>query len=501
MTRLLAAAVLAAIVIAAPAWGAAKIILINADGPNEGLNDPSPRQPVGGNPGDTLGEQRRYALLFAAQLVASRITTSVPIRVKVEFNPLECDANSAQIGGAAPIQLFSFNTNPPPRALPNVLYPAALANALTGRDLSPDVPAIGAVFNSAVDNNSTLGSVVSPCLGDTDWYYGFDHQSGNDLNFVSTAVHELIHGLGFVSFTNLRTGEFLHGTPDIYSYFILDQAVGATWPHLTAAQRAESATNAPMVVWAGAHTTSSGVPDLSSGTRIGRVRLYAPDPLEPGSSISHWTPAVFPNDLMEPFVTGDTIASNGIGLASCVLFDMGWRMASGVGCPDWGSAGLNGGTACFAGGRCGIPESDGNTGDNTGGSNGGGGTGGSNSNGGGFLGGFLDDLFGGGGETGGSSGDTNSGGTPNTGGDSGGTGDDAKPSTPPNGNDGGAGTAPAGDTTNSAANTGGGGCTLGSGGSPDPVWLLILAAAWGLRQRSVVDRRASRPFRAGTRRR
>lgn len=470
---MIAAATLAAVVIAAPAWGATKIKLINADGSGEGLNDPTPRPSVGGNPGDTLGEQRRYAMLFAAQLLASRVTTSVPIRVKVEFNPLECDANSAQLGGAGPVQLFSFDNNPPPRALRNVLYPAALANALTGRDLSPEFPAIGAVFNSAVDNNGTVGSVVSPCLGATDWYYGFDHQSGRDLNFVSTAVHELIHGLGFASFANLRTGEFLQGIPDIYSYFIRDQAVGANWPALTPAQRAESATNAPQVVWAGQRTTSSGAPALLSGTRLGRIRLYAPDPLQPGSSISHWTPAVFPNDLMEPFATKDTIASNGIGLASCVLFDMGWRLASGVACPDRRSAGLDSGIACFAGGRCGVPDPGGNP-------DGNGGAGGSNdSSGGGLLADVIDGLLDGGRDTGGSNGDT-----PNTNDDSGGTGVDTPSSPQPDGTDGGSGNTPPGDAANpEAGGGGGGGCTLAPGDRPDPLWLLLLVAVWRVRRR------------------
>jgi hypothetical protein len=37
-----------------------------------------------------------------------------------------------------------------------------------------------------------------------------------------------------------------------------------------------------------------------------RVFIFAPSPVQPGSSISHWDVSAYPNLLMEPFDTADT---------------------------------------------------------------------------------------------------------------------------------------------------------------------------------------------------
>ena len=50
---------------------AAQFVIVNADFPGEGFNDPTPAAPVGGNPGTTLGEQRLNVFLRAAGVVAS----------------------------------------------------------------------------------------------------------------------------------------------------------------------------------------------------------------------------------------------------------------------------------------------------------------------------------------------------------------------------------------------------------------------------------------------
>ena len=43
----------------APAWGNATITILNADGANEGFNDPTPAAPVGGNPRSSFRGSRR----------------------------------------------------------------------------------------------------------------------------------------------------------------------------------------------------------------------------------------------------------------------------------------------------------------------------------------------------------------------------------------------------------------------------------------------------------
>ena len=85
-TRLLAACVLAGLLVAATAH-AAVITPLNRDPAGSGLNDPTAAAPVGGNPGNTIGEQRRIAYQFAADLWGAVLQSNVEIRVAASFQP------------------------------------------------------------------------------------------------------------------------------------------------------------------------------------------------------------------------------------------------------------------------------------------------------------------------------------------------------------------------------------------------------------------------------
>lgn len=316
---------------------AAEIIII----PGAGFDDPSHRAPVGGNPGDTLGEQRLNAINYAADLLAAKIRSPVPIRVHVRFTDrdekkgLQCTSTTAVTGAAGPQASWQFPARdlPGPGVDPDALYPIALANALAGRDLLPQQDDIGAKFNASIDTDPG-------CLDGQRWYYGYDDQPDGDLNFVATAVHELIHGLGFISVVDLDSGEFTGGTPTSFDSHILDLSLGA-WPGLTVPQRKTSITNTQWVVFDGPLTNQRGAPSLETGTSNSpksnnqdRIRLYAPHPNEPGSSISHWSKTVSPDDLMEPVGTRNIHLRDGIGLATCVLADIGWGLTDRARCPD-----------------------------------------------------------------------------------------------------------------------------------------------------------------------
>lgn len=60
-----------------------------------------------------------------------------------------------------------------------------------------------------------------------------------------------------------------------------------------------------------------------AGTNQGRVRMNAPNPVQPGSSVSHWTPDTFPNLLMEPSL--NTSLFNSVDLTIALFRDIGWR--------------------------------------------------------------------------------------------------------------------------------------------------------------------------------
>jgi hypothetical protein len=279
--------------VAAPAVEAAVITVINNDNPDEGFNDPTPVAPVGGNPGTTLGQQRFIAFQRAADIWAGLISSAVPIRVSAQFDPLPCNATGAILGAAGPITAFRDFTG---ALRPATWYPVALANALHGSDLDPDDDDIDATFNSAIGTTCAFPNV---------WYYGLDASPpGNQIDFVSVVVHELGHGLGFLTFVNLQTGAKALGLDDTFMLNL--ERHGASppdYPSMTDAQRVAASTDTGNLHWVGANVrASSGV--LTAGKLGDHVQMFAPNQAQPGSSVSHWDTVLIPNQIMEPSYTG-----------------------------------------------------------------------------------------------------------------------------------------------------------------------------------------------------
>ena len=54
-------------------------------------------------------------------------------------------------------------------------------------------------------------------LGATNWYYGLDSNPGIHIDFRSTVLHEIGHGLGFVSLIQSGDGSIPFGFADSYS--------------------------------------------------------------------------------------------------------------------------------------------------------------------------------------------------------------------------------------------------------------------------------------------
>jgi hypothetical protein len=272
---------------------AATFVIINGDGPVEGFNDPTPAVPVGGNLGVTVGQQRRNAFTRATTIWGARLTSAVPIRVYAQFNPLTCTATAAVLGSAGP---NSFFRDFPGRPIASTWYVSALANARRGADLAPGANDIGAQFNSNVGKPG--------CLTSSGWYYGYTGPfPAGKLDFITVALHELAHGLGFLSGVNLATGAKLGGLNDA-NMRLLERHGGAPagYPAMTNAQRVAANKSITNLHWIGPNVrNASGV--LSAGRVGNHVRMYAPNPQRVGSSVSHFDTVLTPNQLMEPNYT------------------------------------------------------------------------------------------------------------------------------------------------------------------------------------------------------
>lgn len=326
---------------AAPLAGAAASIVIQVgDGPGEGLNDPTPFTPIGGNAATTLGEARRRVLEEAARVWGELLNSSITIKVQARFDPLNCTATTAALGTAGPTLGYRDFPGAP---VPGVIYPSALADALTNTDIAElstqtaGSADIAATFNSSLDSDPT-------CLGGRRFYYGLDHrldQNGDGIreyaaDLLRVVLHELAHGLGFVSIVNPATGESPLGSDGvrrvaIFDEFVFDETTALGWSQMTAAQRAQAARNTGNLAWNGARVNARRNRLTAGVTSGGRVRLYAPPAGSPGGAVSHWDVAARPDLLMEPFETG--VPSKSTDLTTCMLADIGWSVASGR-CPD-----------------------------------------------------------------------------------------------------------------------------------------------------------------------
>jgi hypothetical protein len=327
--------------LAAPLAGAAATIVIQVgDGPAEGLNDPTPFTPIGGNGATTLGEARRRVLEEAARVWGELLNSSVPIKVEARFDPQTCTATTAALGAAGPTLGYRDFPGAP---VPGVIYPSALVDALANTDvaeLSPTTAGsadIVAIFNSNLDSNPA-------CLGGRRFYYGFDHRLDQDgdgireyaADLLRVVLHELAHGLGFVSLVNPATGEAASGGDGvrrfaIFDTFVFDEATTLDWQQMTAAQRLQAARSGTSLAWNGARVNARRNRLTAGVTGAGRVRLYAPPSGGPGGPVSHWDVSARPDLLMEPFETG--AATRSTDLTTCLLADIGWSIAGGR-CPD-----------------------------------------------------------------------------------------------------------------------------------------------------------------------
>ncbi|MDQ6800604.1 MAG: peptidase [Acidobacteriota bacterium] len=234
------AAVCFSLMISAPAFAGTKITIHSTDDPNVGLNDPTPVDPVGGNPGKTLGEQRMIALQTAADVWSKLIDTNVEIVIEARFRSLTpCDATTGVLASAGPTHTVSNFENAPKQ---DVWYPIALANRFAKKDLSTDAD-ISSQFNLDVDN--------ATCLGATSWYYGLDNKHGSNVDLITVALHEFAHGLGVSGTYNSRTGSLFQGLPSVFELHTFDDTLGLRWDQMTDAQRLVSQTNDQNLVWDG----------------------------------------------------------------------------------------------------------------------------------------------------------------------------------------------------------------------------------------------------------
>lgn len=317
--------------------GAASITIMNTNTGIVGFNDPTPVAPVAGNAGTTLGQQRLNVFMAAAAYWSNRLSSTVPITVSAKMVALSCTATSALLGSAGPTDFWSDYPNAP---RPATWYASALSNTLSGSDLDTSTPEISAQFNTSLDN-------VPTCLGGIHWDYSIGGPLvANKLPFYQTVLHELAHGLGFLTIVDLTTGALASATggspqDDVFELFLEDHSTGKTWGQMTNSERKASAKDTGDLHWVGPHVVASSSILTAGRHPSGHVQMYAPSTLQLGSSVSHWDAALTPDELLEPFATADPHDL----LTTHLLNDIGWSLQTPGPCVEAAD------TACLQSGR------------------------------------------------------------------------------------------------------------------------------------------------------
>ncbi len=180
MRALAGALAAAAILVTAVAHGKATIVIVNADAPDAGFNDPTPVAPVGGNCGTTLGAQRLVVFKTAAEIWGNALQSAAPMTVLSHFQPLSCDSTGATLGSAGPTNIFASDDPTLPSGVPGSVFPkphtwyvSALSAAFAGQPLVSGTGTtetnydIIARFNSSLDNPAA--TTVTASASTTGW--------------------------------------------------------------------------------------------------------------------------------------------------------------------------------------------------------------------------------------------------------------------------------------------------------------------------------------------
>jgi len=183
--------------------------------PNDATNDcddgfwtdSTAANPVGGNPGATLGAQRKNALTYAAQQLVQQLQLPTNVTIHACGAHLGGSSTSAILAHSAPLTFLFDDTSFPLASLPKkyTWYAGTAAARLGGTSLC----GLGGGPCDTLDNdeaeivfNEDIGK--STVIGGEQFYYGYtsDPSSGT-LDFVTIAMHEMTHGLGFLGLVNL----------------------------------------------------------------------------------------------------------------------------------------------------------------------------------------------------------------------------------------------------------------------------------------------------------
>jgi hypothetical protein len=263
-------------------------------------------------------DEAREAFQYAVDIWNSLIRSPVPIWIDATFRDFSgYEDGRVILGGARPAAWKS------PVAL-DLWFVDALADKRAGRDLADGEPDIITRFNSHEEVN---------------WYFGTDGNTpAGKMDFVSTVVHEIAHGLGFFSAARTENvsigtfsasgerGKLRSGKPDelphIYDFFVVNGSGEAIITFRDPSTNLLEQFTSNNLFWSGAKGIAA-----NGG---GHPQLHAPSTWDTGSGYAHLDETIFPagdvNSLMTPYLDKQEAIHDPGPIALGMLEDMGWSI-------------------------------------------------------------------------------------------------------------------------------------------------------------------------------
>ena len=250
------------------------------------------------------GETRRRALEAAVLAWTKVIQGTVTIKVSAVMEQQDDgdgDASTSLLASAGSTEMWLVDGK---------AVPSALAWQLTGKR------------NKEAADSDIEVNVNS----DINWDYALNGVSARDkTSFVYTLIHEIGHGLGFLDTFDSETGELLNGIPSPYDMFI---SRGSSSPNLIKDHNLDRVLDdlvSDDLFFSGPAAVDASRRSIKP---LPMIKLYAPDPYEPGSSIAHVdqkTYADLKTGLMTPADFGS--GSDKIDILTLgIIKDMGYQL-------------------------------------------------------------------------------------------------------------------------------------------------------------------------------
>ena len=271
--------------------------------------------------------EAKAALEYAVNIWAMLVKPTQKIVINACW--VDMGPPSGFISMSQPVSAHADFTGAP---VTHTLYAAALANELAGTDLNdhdgPDHDGDG------VDADAEMVMVFNSNPS-VNWYYGLDAQPpSNQYDFVTTVLHEMAHGLGFISTFYVGEemcgalgvgcwgtdpGDLLHGMPAIFDKFVVNQSNQLLVDTGVFSNPSAELANALVqtLIFSGANAKLTTITPT----------LYTPNPFEPSSSILHLDEDTYdgtPDQLLTPIIDIGTAQHHPGPIMLGMLKDIGW---------------------------------------------------------------------------------------------------------------------------------------------------------------------------------